>query len=504
MARYKGVLALMAVFSNGCSGTKADPSATPGGSGGSASAPDGSGGSPAGQAGQGANPDDVPHTGTPPLPFPECTGTPDDFEAFAAKVAADLASHDVVGGGLAIVCGGTTIFATGLGSSEKGGKPVTATTRFQLASATKSLTAALALRLAEKGIVALEEPVSKWVPHVNTHAPYEHGFTLAELLSHTSGYPARLDTADYSDLAASFKANANVPLWSPPGEVFNYSNDAISLAGLVLQTAAGQPFASLVEDEVMKPAGMQHARMHAQAVQSEGDYAVGYSSDGKVYQPTDGYFPMPYYGPMGGAWASAQDLARFAQTLIYEGSLLISKESLSNMTQPRTRTTSASGHHGLGIFVDDSSGSPIWGHSGSASGFRSSYLVLPSRAFAVIMLVNSDAYLPDPYIQLEDAAKIFTGAPIAWSSDGDMFHPDDELDHIGHYQSNTLGQIKVYKSDDDWMQIKLDGDTQTLVPAWRDTYFFTYKSTETTASFFRIGGSVKYVVTAYGVGARTN
>ena len=46
--------------------------------------------------------------------------------------------------------------------------------------------------------------------------------------------------------------------------------------------------------------------MNAQTVQSEGDYAVGHSSwTGETYHPTDGYLAAPYYGPMGGGWASA-------------------------------------------------------------------------------------------------------------------------------------------------------------------------------------------------------
>jgi CubicO group peptidase (beta-lactamase class C family) len=87
---------------------------------------------------------------------------------------------------------------------------------------------------------------------------------------------------------------------------------------------------------------------------------------------------------MGGAWASAEDVAHFARALLSDGGALLSKESLSKMTQDRTPTTWG-GRHGLGIFIDNSSGSPFWSHSGSGGGFLSSLSVVPSRGLAVVM-----------------------------------------------------------------------------------------------------------------------
>jgi D-alanyl-D-alanine carboxypeptidase len=440
--------------------------------------------------------------GVPTPSFP-CTADQSAFDGFAAEVGADLKAHGVVGGALAVVCGGSTLYTAGLGQTATGGSAVDAHTRFQLASTTKTLTAALAVRLAERGILSLDDPVSKWVPNVNTSAPYSQGFTLAQLLSHTSGYPAGIDTALYQDLNASFQANANVALWSPPGEVFNYSNDGFALAGLVLQTAAGQPFGTLLENEVMKPAGMGDARMNAATVQSEGNYAVGYSSwDGMAYQPTDGYLAMPYYGPMGGAWASAEDLGHFAQALISGGGDLFGAEALAEMTDAQTPTTWGARQYGLGLFVDDLSGTMVWGHDGSVGGFLSSLSIVPSRGLAVVMLVNSDDYLPDPSYQLDDAAQLFTGSGLPYGEAGG-FDPASEPEHVGSYQSNALGSIQVQKNGAQ-MQIVIGGQGATMTPTWRDSYWFDYQSMEMDANFWRMGDAVKYVVTPYGVGARTN
>lgn len=423
------------------------------------------------------------------------------FDSFVQGLRADLQSKGVVGGAVAIVCGGDTVYAAGMGTTSAEGSPVTATTRFQLASLTKTFTAVLGARLAQRGALSLDDAASQWVPFVNTSAPYTSGFTFAQLLAHTAGYPTEVPGADYSSLEGSFQANASVGLWSPPGAVFNYSNDGYALAGLVAQKAGGQSFASLVETEVFAPAGMTGARMNAQTVQSEGDYAVGHSSwTGETYHPTDGYLAAPYYGPMGGGWASATDLARFAQLLIKGGGDLLNAESMAALTTPRTPTSwGASRSYGLGLIVDDLDGAPVWSHSGSVAGFLSELTVVPTRGFAIAILVNTDDYFP--YV-LEEAVSKFTGAPLPYPAIDDSFHAEDMDDHVGTYQSSALGTVVVSKSGSQ-MQISYNGQTKSLSPAYRDTYSFEYDTWGPLDAFFwREGGEVKYLVTLAGIGAK--
>ncbi len=433
--------------------------------------------------------------------FAPCTGDAATFEAFAAKVWTDLQAHGVTGGGLSVVCGGATVFATGLGNAKKGGPPVTRHTRFQIASNTKTLTAAAALRLAEQGVLGIDDPVAKWLPVVNTSKPYAQGFTLAQLLSHTSGYPAGIDTALYQDLKASFEANAGVELWAPPGAVFNYSNDGYAMAGLVLETATGKPFGELIETEVMKPAGMLDARMDAAVVKSEGNYAVGDSSwDGQSYEPTDGYLAMPYYGPMGGAWASADDLAALAVTFLSGGGGLFGQESLAKMSAARTPTAWEARSYGLGLFVDELGEVRVIGHSGSVAGFLSSYSIVPSRGLAVALVVNSDAYMPYASDLLDQVALAFSGSALP-AATPIPYDAKLRAEHAGNYQSNTLGAMAVSDVGSQ-MQLVFGGQTMALVPTWRDSYYFNYQSMDLDATFWRENGAVKYLVTPYGVGAR--
>lgn len=242
---------------------------------------------------------------------PRCTQ--ENFDDLARVFRAEVTRQGAPGAALAILCGGDRIFSTGAGVTDlTSNTPVTGATRFQLASVTKMMTAATALRLAEEGLVNLSAPITSHVPFVNTQRPYNRSFTLSELLSHSSGYPTELFGGNFDSLSLEpfFRANTNYLLWAPPGEVFSYNNLGYALAGLTLQRAAGQPFALLVQSRIFQPAGMAGATMDAAALEMAGNYATGYTeSPTNPVSPSDEYLSSEFYGPMGGAWANAEDLA---------------------------------------------------------------------------------------------------------------------------------------------------------------------------------------------------
>ena len=491
--------ALLVSACAGSGGSDDGSSSSTGGSGGSGGGVAGSGAGGSGGTGVGGTAGSGGQGGAAGWPSTTCDVDQAGFDAFAQEVSADLQAKGVPGASLAIVCGGDTVFSTGLGlASTAEGRMVTPQTRFQLASTTKMLTAALGVRLVQEGLLGLDDPVSQWLPFLNTSSPYTESFTFGQLLSHTSGYPVGLETANYSDLEGSFQTNANLPLWAPPGAVFNYSNDGYSLAGLVMQVAAAQPFATLMDTKLFPLAGMTRATMDAQAVLADGDYAVGYDSEGSANLPTDSYYGLPYYGPMGGAWGSAEDLARFAQALMKGGGDLFTPESVAEMTRAHTPTTWGASSYGLGVIINDYSGTVRWRHDGSVGGFLTAFDMVPERGFALAIVVNSDKHFPSIF---EDALQRFTGSYLPLPTVDSSYDPQTMGDHVGEYVSNTLGEIKIEQAGGG-IEITMQNQTQSLSPLWRDTYAYTAADGfESDAHFWRVNGVVEYVVTPYGVGA---
>jgi CubicO group peptidase (beta-lactamase class C family) len=422
-----------------------------------------------------------------------CAEHEKDFDTLAKKFQADLVGQGVPSGALAIVCQSKRVFAKGFG------KGITDTTRFQIASITKVLTATLALRMAEQGKLRLDEPVRDQLTFLDGQAPYDRPFTWAELLSHSSGFPTGFDDENL-DLEPRIRAHAHDPLWSPPGAVFNYSNEGYAVAGLGLQLAAGQPFASLVEREIFANAGMKNATMDAARLEKEGNFAVGKSEDGDVH-PTDGYLASTYYGPMGGAWVSARDLASFAQTLISGGGTLLTKESLKAMTTPRIDAFPGS-KYGLGLEISDHGGITTWSHSGGVAGFGAYMSIAPSEGFAYVMMIGSD----EAWVDLEKAAfEKFTGKPFA-DPPLESPRPTDAADAKGDYESISLGKLTVRDASGGGLEVFSTKENKAvpLSPMGaRDVYSFTASDGyPDEATFRRVNGSVAYLVSGLGVGTR--
>ena len=481
----KLVLVLGGVFAAGCGATPAASNAGAGDGGG------GGGGEPEASGDDAAQPPDA-DAASPPTSA--CKGDKTTFDALVAAVGASFHSQRVVGASLAVVCG-DTVYASGIGqTAATAGSPVGEHTRFNVGSTQKAFTAALALRLVEQGKVALDDPASKYVTATNTSAPYARSFTLAELLSHASGYPAYAsDAAQSVDLAGFFAQMGQVQLWSPPGVVFNYNNVGFDLAGLVMQNATGQPFASLVEGEVFPNAGMTDARMDPAKVTTEGDYALGYPSDGSgPVHPSD--LAGTVFGPDTGGWASADDLAHFAKTLMGGGGTLLAPASLTAMTTPHIVTDDPSQQYGYGMFVVDYGGTPMWTHPGENSGYATDLTIYPTLGFATALLMNGDgASLPSAYL---GAVETFTGKKLP-APPPDAFVAADEADHVGSYQSVTAGAFTVAQGVGK-MTITLGGQTATLTPAWKDTYTFPYApwgGGDLEINFWRVSGKVAYAVT---------
>ena len=449
-------------------------------------------------------------TGIPDLPG--CQGMDALWEELVATVEGELLAADVPGAALAVVCDGRTAYAATWGTVGGGSnEPILPTTRFQIASTTKMFTAAAAMRLVEEGHVDLQQPVDTYVPYASARGPAGEPITLHQLLSHTAGYPTVFPGADSSsmELAGYFANNADQPTWAPPGEVYNYSNLGMALAGLALEEALGEPFADLVEDRIFEPAGMSRASLHVAEVEEEGDFAYGHSGSAQQSNevaPTDSYLPSGYYGPMGGAWASVLDLAAWGEVHLSQGGDVLEPSSLSLLSTPWTETRLIPDqHYGYGLFVDDIHGFDRLSHGGSVAGYLSTWLLAPVEGFGVFAVTSCDWYSPGSLAY--EALDLFVGLENPdW---GDRLSSEEDWPaYEGRYRDpHVLGTIEVGRQGEALVADFQDlGFESELVGSYQDAYRFTYQPTGApiSAVFWRTEpeGDAQYLVTLKGVATR--
>jgi CubicO group peptidase (beta-lactamase class C family) len=434
--------------------------------------------SPGPGAGADAGPD------APPL-APGCEDLDARFEALRARFEGDLSQNGVPGGAFALVCGGA-IRSAGLGVVKEGGPAVTSSTRFQLASITKMLTAAAALSLADEGLIDLEAPIATVMPTL----AYGNAVSLHHLLAHASGLPTVFDRETQAGLRDLVLDNASLPAWSPPGAVWNYNNIGYAILGAVLEEASGRPFAALIGERVLGPFGLATATLDV--AELDGDFAYGHSGSPATATPLgpdDSYYGDASYGPMGGAWASIDDLAR-----------LTLAPALLRQAEPVVPTGQSPGQsYGQGLFVDEGTSPTTVYHSGSVEGFLADLMIVPEAGVAAVAMVNCDWYFPQ--ITAEAVSSL---TEVTWVGD-DTAPTADRL--TGTYDSTVFGEVEIRSEGAGLVaDFKDHAYSAPLQNGWYTNYEVEWRpeSTSIPITFWLDGASAPagYIVSPWGVADR--
>jgi CubicO group peptidase (beta-lactamase class C family) len=303
---------------------------------------------------------------------------------------------------------GRPMFSYSGGLAHRGhGVRITEQTRFAVASVTKMATAAAALRLVERGLVRLDQPLTEILPPDGRPDAVTSDHTLHHLLSHTSGLANYHDDADQTwasftscwdripthrlrgpaDMLPLF---AGLPAVAPPGKTYRYADANFIVAGLVIEAVTGRPYADVVADEVLAPAGMLQSGFEA-LDQDPVDLATGYLvSDDPPETWRANYFSVPIAGmPDGGLRTTADDLARLIDVLL--SGRLVSPATVAAMTTPQGPASDAVEQYGYGLeLVVEDGAVTILGHGGSDPGVSTDVSHHRAAATTIVVLCNQD------------------------------------------------------------------------------------------------------------------
>ncbi|MBK9258730.1 MAG: beta-lactamase family protein [Polyangiaceae bacterium] len=305
-----------------------------------------------------------------------------------------LRARGVPGGAIAVVLDGKLRFSAGVGVRRVDqNAPVTATTRFRVASVSKMVVAATVLSLAESGRFELDGPLRAIVPDFSAPPRSEADIgavTIASLMTHTAAIPdlACLDPTEPLD--KSVRNWASWPFWGPPGKFHNYSNFGYTLLATAIERVEHEDFRDVIGRRIFIPAGMTTASYVVN--ERDGDVAAGHVAGRVIWEaPAD----CEASQAAGGVVASAVDFAHFAEVLLGGGGKLLTKTSVDAMLrgrvlidEPPRRT------YGFGIVEFERAGMRVLEHGGFAAGFATLVRLVPERGFAVIAFVNAAAPIP--------------------------------------------------------------------------------------------------------------
>ena len=280
--------------------------------------------------------------------------------------------------------------------------PITRETVFDIASVTKAVAATtMAMILFERGWLKLEAPVAQLLPEfVSLSPPHQRpkreAVTVRMLLAHSSGLPAYEKLFEYAhDRKQLLRAAMTTPLASAPGTRADYSDIGFILLGEILERIAGEPLDQFAQREIFDRLGMARTwfipplELRQQIPPTEDDRTFRKRIiQGEVND--ENAWVMGGISGHAGVFASAPDLALFAECLLNGGTPLLKPATTALFTRREESPHGTSRALGWDTpSQPSSSGTQFSASSYGHLGFTGTSLWIdPKRHLSVTLLTN--------------------------------------------------------------------------------------------------------------------
>jgi CubicO group peptidase (beta-lactamase class C family) len=333
-----------------------------------------------------------------------CLAQNPDFSVLDDLALRTMRDSGTPGAAITVIHRGQVVYekAFGVADVETRGT-VTPETLFRIGSTTKMFTAAAVLTLVEEGRVDLDKPISTYVQKL---PPKIGTLTLRQLLSHTTGLGDRGSghgRHDDSALGDAIRALPPEILELDPGAVYSYSSLGYWIAGLVLESVTGKPFADAVAERVFQPLGMTRTTFRPLAAMT---YPFAQQHEGSASQAPRLIRPFADDSstwPGGSLFSSTRELSRFVLAFLQNGKLdgkqVLPAGVVAAMSQPHAAIPGGSDHYTYGLVASRDRGVFTLSHGGARVGFGSLIVMAPEQKSAILVVTNRSGSTLAPVVQ---------------------------------------------------------------------------------------------------------
>lgn len=367
-------------------------------------------------------------------------GFDDAWDAVAGEHLAAVEAAGVVGASLAFVVDGEVVAARHHGMADLAtGRAVDGATIFHWASITKTFTAVAIMQLRDRGLIALDDPIVRYVPELRAvHDPYGpvDAITVRHLLSHSAGFRGPTwpwgggedwhphEPTEWAQLVAMMPYTR---IRFPPGSRYSYSNPGIIFLGRVIEAVTGDVYEAYIDKNIFRPLDMRRAYFDITPW-----HLVKHRSNN--YRVVDGRaeangldFNTGITVSNGGLNAPVPDMARWVAFLMGappgrrpSHDAVLARSSLEEMWREVVPVGADSplGREAMGLsfFLYEVDGRRLVGHTGSQKSFQSFILVDPDRDVGMIAAYNTaggNGTAPDTRSIMNDLRSRVPGALFA-------------------------------------------------------------------------------------------
>lgn len=315
-----------------------------------------------------------------------------DYAALAPAldtvVQSEMRDWGIGGVAVALFDDSGTVLANGYGEAQKDAI-------FRVGSVSKLFNAIAVMQLVEKGKLDLDAPLPDELLPENPFADAP-AVTLRQLLCHRSGLQREVTVGGYFDasepgLAATVGDLRTGVLVTVPGAKTRYSNVGASLAGLMVERAAGTGFPAYQRAHLLGPLGMESS---AWTLAGLGDKRV-ITSHMRVADGQGGWTrreaPLFDLGtiPAGNLFSTVEDIARFGSALLRDDGTLVKPETLKEMWTPQLTDDKTGFGIGFAIGTFRDKHRSV-GHNGAVYGHSTAFTLLPHQKLGVVAVGNED------------------------------------------------------------------------------------------------------------------
>jgi CubicO group peptidase (beta-lactamase class C family) len=260
---------------------------------------------------------------------------------------------------------------------------------FQIASISKTFTAACVLLLLESDRLALDDALANFV---NRPPPSWSAITVRHLLTHTSGLGHWHDVAGLDMYAPCTREElleriAATPPRFGPGDGWSYSSPGYVLLAHIIEAVAGIAYPEFLTHRVLGPLGLENSAV----VDPPGNGPSARGSVGGV--PTRSFDLGSVNRGTGDVWSTATDLARWPRAIA--SSDLLSWQTRAMMFSAQARIADREAGltdvgYGLGWFTAHLGRHRLVFHSGDQPGFTALLVWAPEPDLVAAVLASDE------------------------------------------------------------------------------------------------------------------
>ena len=397
-----------------------------------------------------------------PVPGDLLAGKTTNKDSFSEKVDAYIQPYLDAGGFSGTILaakGGEILLNKGYGMANyEFNVPNSPGTKFQIASISKTFTAAAIMLLQERGKLDIHDTLEKFIPGY----PGGNKITIHHLLTHTSGIPDVNMFPEYEQkskfpqtleqIISMFK---DKPLIFKPGEKYGYSNSNYNLLAYIIEKVSGLDFGRFLQENIFKPLDMRDTRHHGDASAIIKNLAPGYAPYGATGLKRADFIDWSIKTGNGSLYSTTIDLYKWDRSLYTEK--ILKKSSLDEMFKNHINGT------GYGWFIRKRFNRRVVQYNGRSPGYTSFLERYIDDDVCIIILSNN--YSPVPHMIIRDLGAIIFGEEykIPGRIKTAKIDPQVLATYTGCYQFDA----NFYRPQAVVNVVRKDGD---LFFQWSETY----------------------------------